>query len=97
MGLTHIFHCRAVKTLIAESCDGAVQATAMGVMTFGWGMGTVSDKCCLGPCPHLSSMSFAVDSCREVAPSDCFAASLAGAQVGPTSQCELVSRIACLC
>lgn len=30
--------CRAVKTIIAESCDATNQAKAMGYMTAGWGL-----------------------------------------------------------
>ncbi len=52
LGLTQMLRCRAVKTLIAESCDDTNQAKAMGVMTFGWGMGTVSHTCC----PDLCSL-----------------------------------------
>ena len=40
--LKQAYHnCRAVKTIIGESCDATNQAKAMGYMTAGWGVGTI--------------------------------------------------------
>ena len=40
LSITHACR-RAVKTIIAESCDATNQAKAMGYMTAGWGVGTI--------------------------------------------------------
>lgn len=51
--------CRAVKTIIAESCDATNQAKAMGYMTAGWGVGTIAGPTIGGllanPCDSFAS------------------------------------------
>lgn len=53
--------CRAIKTIIAESCDATNQAKAMGYMTAGWGVGTIAGPTIGGflanPCSSFASGS----------------------------------------
>ena len=50
---------RAVKTIIAESCDAAGQAKAMGYMTSAMGVGSIAGPTIAGlltrPCRHFAS------------------------------------------
>ncbi len=50
---------RAVKTIIAESCDAAGQAKAMGYMTSAMGVGSIAGPSIAGlltrPCRHFAS------------------------------------------
>lgn len=52
---------RAIKTIIAESCDATNQAKAMGYMTAGWGVGTIAGPTIGGflanPCSSFASGS----------------------------------------
>jgi len=57
---------RAVKTIIAESCDATNQAKAMGYMTAGWGVGTIAGPTIGGflanPCDGFASRWSACES-----------------------------------
>ena len=58
--LAQVLRCfRAVKTIIAESCDATNQAKAMGYMTAGWGVGTIAGPTVGGllanPCGSFAS------------------------------------------
>ena len=51
--------CRAIKTMIGESCDATNQAKVMGYMTAGWGVGTIAGPTIGGllanPCDSFAS------------------------------------------
>ena len=57
--LNWLLFCRAIKTIIAESCDATNQAKAMGYMTAGWGVGTIAGPTIGGflanPCDSFAS------------------------------------------
>ena len=36
--------CRAIKTMLAESCDANTQARGMAYLNLGWGMGNIVGK-----------------------------------------------------
>jgi MFS family permease len=55
----HLTICRAIKTMVADSCDASEQPVALGVITFAWGLGSILGPLIAGlladPCATLGA------------------------------------------